>query len=47
MDVISGVGHQRSDSVRLLMIDGSVQYARHRYYITGPSGQRQPCWERG
>lgn len=42
MDVISGVSHPRSDSVGLLMMDDSIQYAGHGYCITDPSGQYQP-----
>jgi hypothetical protein len=43
-NIISNVGHQRSNSVVLLvlcMID--IQYPGHRYCTTGPSGQRQSC----
>jgi hypothetical protein len=43
MDIISRVGHSRSDSVGLLMVDGSVQWLGHRHCITGFSGQCQPC----
>jgi len=45
MDFTSGVGHPRLDLVRLLVMDGNVQYAGHRYCITVPSGQHQTCRE--
>ena len=41
-NIISGVGHPRSDSVVLLVLyTVVVQYLGHRYCATGPSGQRQ------
>jgi hypothetical protein len=45
IEVISGVGHPRSDSVGLLMMNGSVQYIGHWCCITGPLGQRKPYQE--
>jgi hypothetical protein len=42
----SRVSHLRSDSVGLLVYDGMCTYPEHRCYIIGPSGQRQPSWER-
>jgi hypothetical protein len=41
-DIISSVSHLRSDLVRLLVMDDSVQYPWHWYCITSPSGQCQP-----
>jgi hypothetical protein len=41
----SSVGHPRLDSVELLIYDGMRIYPRHWCYITGLSGQGQPCWE--
>ena len=41
MEIISGVGYPRLDSVMPLVLC-SVQYPRHRCCITRLSGQRQP-----
>jgi hypothetical protein len=38
------VSHPRSDSVGLLVCMRT--YSGHQCYITGFSGQRQPCWKR-
>jgi hypothetical protein len=42
MDIISGVGHQRSDSVELLVMKDSVQYPWHMCCIIGRLGQHNP-----
>jgi hypothetical protein len=43
MNIISGVGHPRLDSVMSLMLYMiAVQWLGHRHCTTGPLGQRQP-----
>ena len=37
------VGHPRLESVKLLVVDGSIQWLGHQYCIIGLLGQRQPC----
>jgi hypothetical protein len=46
-DVISGVGHSGLNSVLLLVLHTVcfVHLLGHWHCTTGPSGQRQPCWE--
>jgi hypothetical protein len=42
-DIISGVGHLRSDSIVLLVLCTlAVQWLEYRHCTTGPSRQRQP-----
>jgi hypothetical protein len=43
-DIISGVGHPRSDSIMpLVLCMVAVEWLGHRHYITGSSEQCQPC----
>jgi hypothetical protein len=44
MDIISSVGHPRSDSiVPLVLYMVAVQWLRHGHGTTGPLGQCQSC----
>jgi hypothetical protein len=44
IDIISGVGHLRLDSVVPLMLCTiTMQWLGYRHCTTGPSGQHQPC----
>jgi hypothetical protein len=47
MDIISGVGHPRSDSIMSLVFRTVcfMQWLGYRHCTIGPSGQRQPYLE--